>query len=217
MDFLNDYKNTIIESAEEYVNEYYHLEEDLKTTRSELSRYPRVTLGLPIETINKIELLRDKQNSLENSYARYRSTKGGEFIKRLEAISVEAQGKIAAAFVADVSKIDTGTIELLKAGICEPLEYEAFMEKALKNNNSTMIRLIAKYADEEAKKYESVDSLLSRRFARVANNARYADGSAYADSFKTFVDIVKRISQTPSLYRSAQYHDLVSGYSFGNR
>lgn len=215
MDFLENCKNDIIGSVEEYVNGYYDLKKELNNTESELRKYPRATKGLPRDKINKIIALRDKQKSLTDDFTRYKSREGGAFVAKLDAINLEAQRYIESAFAVDVSKMDNPTLELLQSGVCKPSEYGAFMEKAIGDNNSTMIRLIAKCAAEESKKYESMDTVLARRYARIASYAQYADGSAYSNNFKTLVDAAKRVATNPALYRNVGFYDGINSYNAG--
>lgn len=114
------------------------------------------------------------------------------------------EGFVAAVddfFAADPSKLDKETLVLLDSGILKPREYEKLMANAEKDENFTMMRLIAAKAAEVADKAPTREG--AETLKAVALRARTADGADYIRAFDScVVALFERCLKNPSLYSS---------------
>lgn len=67
-------------------------------------------------------------------------------------IRQELAAALEAEYSADPEQIDAGVLELLKTGILRPAEYAKLMNAATEAGNTTMSRLISRYASDAAEK-----------------------------------------------------------------
>ena len=97
-------------------------------------------------------------------------------------------------FSADPSKLDVGTLELLKSGILTAAEYKRLMDKAIQADNPTMMRMVAKYARQAAdveykKDSKSTDAVFLKA---VAEQDRFANGDSYFETFDELANVLRR-------------------------
>lgn len=107
----------------------------------------------------------------------------------LSALRKEYAQEVEQRFAADPAKLDMATLELLKSGIMRPAEYRRLFDTASKNGNTTMTRLISKYAHDAAAE-------AANRYGETSIQARELRGIGYegnadpaAEAMKTFDSI----------------------------
>lgn len=99
-------------------------------------------------------------------------------------------------FSANPAKLDSATLELLKSGILKPHEYQRLMNAAIRDDNPTMMRVIAQYAnqaaEEETKSNGGKSNDKAKALRAVAYQARYASGDIYLSNFDGLTDTLRR-------------------------
>ena len=119
----------------------------------------------------------------------------GKALEKLAAIRREYAQEMAQRFAVDPSKLDTASLELLKSGIMKPGEYVSMFNRAAQAGNTTMTRMIAKYAREAgeavAKKYGENDQA-ARELRAVGYTANIDPARAHLDAFDGVTEIFRR-------------------------
>ncbi len=127
----------------------------------------------------------------------------GEVEQKLAELREQLAAELEAKYSADPAKLDGATLKLLEAGILKPHEYRGLMEKALKSSNTTMARMIAKFASDEA-------AIIAEKFGDGDAQARElrAVGYMYSDpaltrleAFDAVSDVLTRSVSNPALIR----------------
>ena len=121
--------------------------------------------------------------------------------REMAAIRADFVAAVDSHFAADPAKLDKGTLVLLDSGILRPSEYEKLMANAEKNENFTMIRLIAAKAAEAAAQAPTREG--AETLKAVAMRGRNADGADYIRAFDAgVVGVFSRCLRNPALYSS---------------
>lgn len=134
---------------------------------------------------------------------KYETVKRGlpEKSHQMAAIRADFVAAVNDHFAAAPSKLDKETLALLDSGILKPHEYERLMASAEKDENFTMIRLIAAKAAEVADKAPTREG--ETILKSVAMRGRNADGADYIRAFDVgVVSLFERCLKNPSLYSS---------------
>ena len=119
--------------------------------------------------------------------------------RQMQAIREDFVAAVDSHFAADPAKLDRATIVLLDSGILKPAEFEKLMVNAEKDENHTMIRLIAAKAAEAADKAPTREG--EAILKAVAVRGRNADGGDYIRAFDAgVVGVFQRCLKNPSLY-----------------
>ena len=119
-------------------------------------------------------------------------------------------------FLADPANLDANTLELLKSGILSPTEYRALIDSAIEADNSTLARIIGKYAKaaagtlEEQIKQSTTDAggRLSdehRKNREILNSviadSSSIDGSRYLEQFDSLAAVYTRTVNNGSMIK----------------
>lgn len=134
---------------------------------------------------------------------KYETVKRGlpEKSRQMQAVRADFVAAVDDFFAADPAKLDKATLALLESGILKPHEYERLMASAEKDENFTMIRLIAAKAAEVADKAPTREG--ETILKAVAMRGRNADGADYIKAFDVgVVSLFERCLKNPSLYSS---------------
>lgn len=119
--------------------------------------------------------------------------------RQMQAIREDFVAAVDDCFAADPAKLDKSTLALLESGILKPGEYERLMANAEKDENFTMMRLIAAKAAEAADKAPTREG--EAILKAVAMRGRNADGADYVKAFDAgVVGIFERCLKNPSMY-----------------
>lgn len=119
--------------------------------------------------------------------------------RQMQAIREDFVAAVNDRFAADPAKLDKATLALLDSGILRPSEFERLMVDAEKDENFTMMRLIAAKAAEAADKAPTREG--AETLKAVALRARTADGADYVKAFDAgVVGIFERCVKNPSMY-----------------
>ena len=121
--------------------------------------------------------------------------------RQMQAIREDFVAAVGSRFAADPAKLDKTTLDLMNSGILKPSEFERLMANAEKDENYTMIRLIAAKAAEVADKAPTREGEATLK--AVAMRGRNADGADYIRAFDAgVVGLFSRCLRNPALYSS---------------
>lgn len=121
--------------------------------------------------------------------------------RQMQAIREDFVAAVGSRFAADPAKLDKTTLDLMNSGILKPVEYERLMANAERDENFTMIRLIAAKAAEAADKAPTREG--EAILKAVAMRGRNADGGDFIRAFDAgVVGVFSRCLRNPALYSS---------------
>lgn len=139
------------------------------------------------EAKQKLETIRRDMNMKINEV---------ENIRRELAEAVERDCSV------DPKQLDMATLELLKSGILRSAEFASLMRGAQEEDNVTMQRIIAKYAEDAAaeasEKYGQGDKVAAELRA-VAHQGNANSGRDQLNMFDALYDAYKRTANNPSM------------------
>lgn len=120
-------------------------------------------------------------------------------IKELRNELAEA---VQTTYSIDPAQLDNNTLELLKSGIMTASEYAKLMSDAQAAGNPTMVRMIAKYAEDAAakvgEKYGQSDEQ-AKALRNVAYQSKAYTGSAYLETFDSMADAFNRCAHNAAM------------------
>lgn len=123
-------------------------------------------------------------------------------IREIADLRKELVEKIDTIYGADPARLDNNTLELLRSGILKPSEYQRLMQKAQDNGNTTMRRIIAKYAGDAAveieKEYGENDKRVMELRA-LSYVGSQNDGDDALAAFDVMAETYKRATENPSM------------------
>lgn len=115
--------------------------------------------------------------------------------EKLAAIRREYAAELMTRFGIDPAKLDQASLELLKSGIMKPSEYRIMFDKAARDENVTMTRVIAKFAAEAypdiAKKYGENDNR-ARELRMIGYKGNLDPAAEKLDAFDRVSDTFHR-------------------------
>lgn len=147
-----------------------------------------------------VRAARAEANYLE-AKEKFEAVKRGlpEKSRQMQAIREDFVAAVSDHFAADPAKMDMAAIALMDSGILKPGEYERLMANAERDENYTMIRLIAAKAAEAADKAPTREG--EAILKAVAMRGRNSDGADYVKAFDAgVVGIFERCLKNPSMY-----------------
>lgn len=157
---FNDYARKVDKIAQAIFAEYTEAENALKEAEAQARKYPKPRGAVDYEYAAKAARaqadLMEARNKLKKVQERMASHNSD-----IAAIRKELAAALDAEYSADPSALDSNTLELLKSGILRDSEYVRLMNSAAEAGNTTMMRIIGKYAadaeEEVSKKYGKGD------------------------------------------------------------
>lgn len=126
----------------------------------------------------------------------------GKARTKIAEIRREYAQEVARQFAVDPSKLDLAALELLKSGIMKPDEYAAMLQEAQRSGNTTMTRMIARYAAEAAEAAErkyGEGSPQARELRAVGYSGNTDPAAAALEIFDGVAEIVSRCINNPSM------------------
>ena len=122
--------------------------------------------------------------------------------KSIKAIRDRLAAEISEEYAAKPEQIDLATIELMKAGVMSSSEYRRIFDAVRADGNSTMARIIAKYAAGEAEKAVRQNGEFDEEasgFRQIVFDGRHENGSEYLEAFDSFVNVYNRTEHNTAL------------------
>lgn len=122
--------------------------------------------------------------------------------KEIKAIRAQLAAEISEDYAAKPEQIDLATIELMKAGVMGSSEYRRIFDAARADGNSTMARIIAKYAATEAEKAVKKNGELDEEasgFRQIVFDGNHENGGEILEAFDAFTSVYDRTERNPAL------------------
>lgn len=123
----------------------------------------------------------------------------------IAALRKQLVADLDAEYAADPAALDSNALELLKSGVLKTGEYARMMDKAQRDGNYTMARMVAKYAGDAAtsagKQYGENDAR-ARELRAIAYRANDNNGSNTLAAFDLLADVYKRATNNPYMIDS---------------
>lgn len=125
-------------------------------------------------------------------------------------IRAELITAVDAEYRIDAAKLDANTLELMKSGILNAVDYARLLDEAINADNITMARMIAKYATDTAKELEAAkiepEDIRYKEHHRerealnnVINDAKNYNGGDYIADFDTISRVFDRCAANPAM------------------
>ena len=112
---------------------------------------------------------------------------------KIAAIRKELSDEVSEAFAVNPEMVDTKALELLKSGIMGASDYARMYNKAVKEENPAMVRLVCKYAAETGEKNGNPE------LARIGSLGSSYTGENYLSRFDVMVNVYDRSISNPGL------------------
>lgn len=123
----------------------------------------------------------------------------------IAALRKQLVADLDANFAADPAALDSNAIELLRSGILKASEYQRMMDKAQRDGNFTMARMVARYAGDAAisagKQYGENDTR-ARELRAIAYKADENNGNNTLQAFDLLADVYSRATRNPYMIDS---------------
>ena len=122
--------------------------------------------------------------------------------KSIKAIRDRLVAEISEEYAAKPEQINLATIELMKAGVMSSSEYRRIFDAARADGNSTMARIIAKYAATEAEKAVKKNGELDEEasgFRQIVFDGNHENGGEILEAFDAFVNVYNRTEHNTAL------------------
>lgn len=197
MSKFNTYIRQINDIAAEAFKEYTAAESAYKSAESKRNAYPRKN-GLGAEYTAKSA--RYEADFAEARAALDEIKRNGFYNhrKRMDEVRKEFIAAVGDAFAADPAQLDMATLELLKSGILSADEYNRLMDKAIRDDNHTMARMIGQHANTAAESANSRETASALR--SIAYKSRGLNGDNYIEAFDFVTGLYDRCTRNPALY-----------------
>lgn len=195
----------IRESITELANEAFaHIEKIQSEYFSASQNIKGKPLDVHLANDKKIEaeVLQSKANYItaKNNYDSMMRTYPDQIRGRMAELRREYAKEVEKQFEIDPKSVDKASLELLKSGIMKPNEYSDMLKKAASNNNVTMVRLVAKYAEEasaEAEKKYGETSPQARELRAVGYSGNIDPAGEALKTFDNVTEILYRCTNNP--------------------
>lgn len=199
MSKFNHYAKKVNEIATEAFKEFQKAEQALKDAEQQSRLYPERSTADAQYKVKAARIQADLLEARENYHVAemaLQSRKGD-----ISALREKLATEIDTNYAADPSQLDSNTIELLKSGILKANDYSNLMSKAQSAGNTTMCRLIAKYAGEAADQRESKYGRGDKQagaLRAIGINNKY-DGSEVLESFDVLSETYNRTANNTAM------------------
>ena len=201
MSKFNSYGRKVDEIAKAAFEEYRKAEAAFKKAEEQRSKYPQ--RGGMVDAQYAAKSARAQADYLEAKEAFTAAKRTFESHKsEIAALRKELVSELNDHYAADPAKLDSNTLELMKAGILKPNEYSKLMSKAQSEGNYTMARMIAKYAGDAAadmgKRYGENDEK-ARELRAISYTANQNNGSDTLQAFDLLSEVYTRSVNNPAM------------------
>ena len=201
MSKFNTYARRVDEMARKIFAEYRAAEENLRKTQDKYREYPQRVGPVDVDYAAKsARAMADYQEAQQKFHQVQTGMKSHS--DEIDVIREELAAELEAEYCADPAQIDAAMLELLKSGIMKGHEYARFMDNAEAAGNTTMMRIIGKYAEEAAKAVAESDRQLAAQLRRVANRVAQCGGQDTLKQFDYLVFTFKRTMNNPGMIRN---------------
>lgn len=182
--------------------EYTKAENSLKKAEAASREYPQRSGMADYEYVAKSA--RAQADLMEAREALHKAQMSlNDRIRDITAVRQELAEALDAEYAADPSALDGRTLELLKSGILTDSEYVRLMNNAA--GNTTMQRIIGKYAADAAEKLAEKYGQSDQRVMNLRGVAYYSGANAAGeklDLFDVLVEAFRRSASNPAMIPS---------------
>lgn len=202
MSDFNKYARQADEYAKGVFSEYATIEAKYKAAEEKYKANHRPEYGAWLTdsaTIAKYARIEADYQESKTEYEKLRREMRDYKIDGFKSIRQELEKAVSEAFAVNPEHLDSATVELLKSGIMKPEEYGRLMNKAMADNNPTMVRLIAKYASDRAEAEAKNDPDKARAFRVISHNGKNMNGNAYLQAFDSLTEVFGRCMKNTAL------------------
>lgn len=201
MSKFNDYARKVDKIAQAIFAEYTEAENALKAAEAQSRKYPQhhgaVDYEYAARSARAQADLMEAKNKLKKVQERMTAHNSD-----IAAIRKELAAALDAEYSADPAALDGSTLELLKSGILRDSEYVRLMNSAAEAGNTTMQRIIGKYAadaaEEVAKKYGEGDQR-AMNLRAVAYHSDTGDVDAKLGMFDVLAEAFQRTTNNTGM------------------
>ena len=209
MSKFNEYARRVDEYAKGVFKEYTDAEAKLKSAENKCKEYPRKN-GLGYGYTAKAVRYEAEYAEARAEYENLRRDMRDYKVDGLNLIRRELEAAISDDFAANPEHLDMATMELIRSGILSANEYSRLMDKAIKADNHTMVRVLSQYASNRATEAtQANDKNSAHEFRVVASKGSGVNGHEYIEAFDVMTDCFKRCMGNTSLIK--HWDELVGG------
>lgn len=203
MSKYNEYARRLDKAFRDVVREYNDLVLSVKAAQKTVDSYANARGSIDVAKKNAAiaTLNATKEEVHHNSYKLL-----DQFCRDVDGLTMELKAAATNESVVNPKDIDANAMELLKSGIMTGADYAAMVERY--SNNTTMLRLIGKYADEARKTAEDV---AERQRITVAIGDAQKNSIGVVEQFEVLARTAKIYSGSNSPSR-AQYVQSMQGH-----
>jgi hypothetical protein len=203
MSKFNSYAKKVNNIATAAFEEYLKAEKAYKAAEEKAREYPQrngiIDAAYAAKSARAQADFLDAKNNMAAAKKEFESHQG-----EIKQLRKELAAEIETEYTVDPTALDNNTLELMKSGILKPHEYKNLLEKAKKDNNHTMARMIAKYAgdaaDVAAKKYGDNDTK-TRDLRYISYTEKDYNGSEYLQNFDYLADVYSKAVNNPGMIK----------------
>ncbi|MBR2782938.1 MAG: hypothetical protein IKD93_01915 [Firmicutes bacterium] len=181
--------------------EYQKAEAALKAAEEEARQFPErsgsVSDDYRARSIRAKAALVEAKTAMKAAKAALQSHES-----EISSLRRELAGDIDRAYSADPAQLDHDTITLLESGILRPGEYTRLLKNAQEAGNTTMMRLVGKYAGERAETEAKAGGQYSddvRELRQVFHASKQTTGAEHLERFDYLTEVFNRGAHTPEL------------------
>lgn len=204
MSKFRGYADKVNEIAQTVFAEYKEAEAKLKRAEAQSREYPQrhgmVDYEYAAKSARAQADLTEAREALHKAQMQM-----NDRIRDIATIRQELAAALDAEYSADPAALDSSTLELLKSGILRDSEYVRLMNSAAEAGNTTMQRIIGKYAadaaEEVAKKYGQGDQR-AMNLRAVSCHSDTGDVGAKLGSFDVLAEAFRRTANNPAMIGS---------------
>ncbi|MBQ2756046.1 MAG: hypothetical protein IJF27_05190 [Oscillospiraceae bacterium] len=186
--------------AKNAMREYEEAQTQLKAAEKALSEAPTYSTDAAKRVRLEADLM-EKKEAFKNA----KEALTGKHLYEIQKLRDKLLAEIDSSLYGDSVMVDMPALELMKAGVMLPGDYEKLMEKAISENNIAMVRLVSKYAKEEADKIRANDPDKAGRLRNVLSRSREVDGSEQVKAFDYMSDVYNRSTRNPAMINYWEY------------
>lgn len=192
MSKYNEYAKRLDRAFQDVVQEYNDLILSVETAKRTVSSYADARSGIELA---KKEAAITMLNATKEEASRNSRKLFEQFYRDVDGLTKELKAAAAKEYAVNPANVDANAMELLKSGIMTSSDYVAMVERF--SNNTTMLRLIGKYAEEARKTTEEVAE--RQQFALVMSDARNKSAGV--------VERFERLAKTAKTYSGGRLPD----------
>lgn len=126
--------------------------------------------------------------------------------KTIQEVRKDLKKAVEKDYLSKAELIDTKAVELLRSGVMSPKDYEAMFDKAYDEQNHTMVRIIAHYAENDERLNEATEE--GELLRQIVHASKNNNGHEYIEAFDSLCGVYERTVSNPLMIES--WNDLTA-------